>query len=280
MLLFNEAISALGLVELPLYGRKFTWSNKQQSPLLERLDWFFYSISWTNNFSGTSVSTLTMETSDHVPCLVSVTTDIPKGLVFRFENYWMQHENFLQIVQHGWSIPVHHSGAAKRITAKFKNLRRVLRSWQSQLSSLKANIQNVKLILSFMGLLEEFRDLSMQEWNFRSILQDRLIHLLKQQRTYWKQRGNIRWVTTGDAGSKFFHAHATIRHKKKFITFLEDQNGTHQSNHSIKATLLWESYKERLGQSEFQANATRFKFSLTGFRRFGLPRSPFHSSEN
>ncbi|KAG2557586.1 hypothetical protein PVAP13_8NG239509 [Panicum virgatum] len=204
-----------------------------------------------------------METSDHVPCLVSVTTDIPKGLVFRFENYWMQHENFLQIVQHGWSIPVHHSG-----------------SWQSQLSSLKANIQNVKLILSFMGFLEEFRDLFMQEWNFRSILQDRLIHLLKQQRTYWKQRGNIRWVTTGDAGSKFFHAHATIRHKKKFITFLEDQNWTHQSNHSVKAILFWESYKERLGQFEFQANATRFKFSLIGFRRFGLPRSPFHSSEN
>ena len=83
MLLFNEAISALGLVELPLYGRKFTWSNMQQSPLLERLDWFFSSISWTNNFSGTSVSTLTMETSYHVPCLVSVTTDIPKGLVFQ-----------------------------------------------------------------------------------------------------------------------------------------------------------------------------------------------------
>jgi exonuclease III len=38
MLLFNEAISNLGLVELPLKGRKFTWSNMQQDPLLERLD--------------------------------------------------------------------------------------------------------------------------------------------------------------------------------------------------------------------------------------------------
>jgi hypothetical protein len=35
MLLFNEAISALGLVELPLQGRKFTWTIKQTSPLLE-----------------------------------------------------------------------------------------------------------------------------------------------------------------------------------------------------------------------------------------------------
>lgn len=36
MLLFNEAMSALGLVELPLLGRKFTWSNKQALPLLEK----------------------------------------------------------------------------------------------------------------------------------------------------------------------------------------------------------------------------------------------------
>jgi len=105
MLLFNEAISALGLVELPLYGKKFTWSNKQQPPLLERLDWFFSSLSWTNSFPGTSVSTLTMETSDHVPCVVSINTNVPKGSVFRFENYWTQHENFLEVVQHGWSIP-------------------------------------------------------------------------------------------------------------------------------------------------------------------------------
>lgn len=43
MLLFNEAISNLGLVEIPLKGNKYTWSNKQESPLLVRLDWFFTS---------------------------------------------------------------------------------------------------------------------------------------------------------------------------------------------------------------------------------------------
>jgi exonuclease III len=45
MLLFNDAISNFGLVELPLKGRKFTWSNMQKEPLLERLDWFFTSAS-------------------------------------------------------------------------------------------------------------------------------------------------------------------------------------------------------------------------------------------
>ena len=37
MFAFNEAISKLRLVELPLKGCKFTWTNKQHPPLLERL---------------------------------------------------------------------------------------------------------------------------------------------------------------------------------------------------------------------------------------------------
>jgi hypothetical protein len=41
MLLFNEAISNLGIMELPIKGRKFTWSNMHKDPLLEKLDWFF-----------------------------------------------------------------------------------------------------------------------------------------------------------------------------------------------------------------------------------------------
>lgn len=71
MLLFNEAISALGLVELPLIGRKYTWTNKQDNPLLERLDWFFTTNSWTLSYPKSSVSTMPMETSDHAPCLIN-----------------------------------------------------------------------------------------------------------------------------------------------------------------------------------------------------------------
>ena len=33
--LFNEVIEHLGLLELPIKGRNFTWSNMQQIPLLE-----------------------------------------------------------------------------------------------------------------------------------------------------------------------------------------------------------------------------------------------------
>jgi exonuclease III len=137
MLLFNEAISSLGLVELPLYGRRYTWTNKQLSPLMERLDWFFTSSSWTSSFPDTSVSTLVMQTSDHWPCNITISTTIPRGKIFRVENYWFQNPTFLPTAQQSWEEINCQTDKAKIITAKFKNLRKSLRSWQKNLSRIK-----------------------------------------------------------------------------------------------------------------------------------------------
>jgi len=214
MFRFNAAISNLALEELPLIGNKYTWTNSQEQPLLERLDWFFVSVSWTLNYPGSTVHTLSRETSDHYPCVVKVSTDIPKPRVFRFENYWLLHDDFIQVMQHGWNVPTHHMDKAKKLVAKFKNLRRVLKAWQKTLSNLATVIANNKTILLFIDTLEEFRDLSIEEWNFRLLMRENLDKLLQQQLEYWRQRGKIKWVKLGDENSKFFHATATIQMKK------------------------------------------------------------------
>lgn len=125
------------------------------------------------------VKPLVMETSDHVPCLVSINTNVPKGRVFRFENYWMEHPDFMSIIQHGWNLPIVATDKAKAIYAKFKNLRRVLKAWHSNLSNMKVSMANVKIVLSFLEILEECRDLTLHEWNFRNTLMDKLLSLLK-----------------------------------------------------------------------------------------------------
>jgi hypothetical protein len=186
MLSFNAAISNLGVEELKLYGNKFTWINKQESPMLERLDWFFASSSWITNYSGSSVQTLSRDISDHNPCLITISTDIPKAMIFRFENYSLLHEDFMQVMDFGWGIPNNEQGKAKRVGAKFKALRKVRRQWHSQISNLTKTIENSKTIISFPNILEESRDLSLEEWNFRNLLQDHLAKLLEQQRVYWK----------------------------------------------------------------------------------------------
>jgi hypothetical protein len=64
--------------------------------------------------------------SDHHPCLISMTTDIPKAKVFQFKNYWLLHDEFMSVIQHGWNLAVMPDDRAKRLMAKFKNLRRAL----------------------------------------------------------------------------------------------------------------------------------------------------------
>ena len=145
-----------------------------------------------------------METSDHVPCLIKISTAISKSHIFRFENYWLQREDFMQQVILGWQSDNLYIDAAKALTAKFKNLRKILKKWTKTLSNLKQNIMNVKLTLSFLNFIEDTRDLTIVEWNFRALLEEKLISLFQQQKSYWKQNGAVKWVTLGDASTNFF----------------------------------------------------------------------------
>lgn len=51
IMLFNEIISNVGLTEIPLKGMAYTWSNMQDQPLLQQLDWVFTSTAWNLAFS-------------------------------------------------------------------------------------------------------------------------------------------------------------------------------------------------------------------------------------
>jgi hypothetical protein len=108
------------------------------------------------------VRTLSRDTSNHTSCVIEISTDIPKAKVFRFEGYWMLHNDFMDVMSHGWNILTQIEDKAKILGAKFKTLRRVLRLWHSQLSNLAATISNNKLMLYLLDNLEEFRDLSIE----------------------------------------------------------------------------------------------------------------------
>jgi hypothetical protein len=66
----------------------------QSDPLLEQLDWFFTSVNWTHAYPNTMVLPLAKITSDHIPCKIVVSTNIPKTNLFRFENFWPYHPGF------------------------------------------------------------------------------------------------------------------------------------------------------------------------------------------
>lgn len=162
--IFNDIISSLGLLEIPLKGRRYTWSNMQQNPLLERLDWVFTSASWTLNFPNTSVLPMTRNISDHVPYVVKIDTKIPRSPIFRFENYWVEVEGFFDIVNSAWALDPDFEDPAKCISFKLKMLRKRLLSWSKNLSKLNVLLANCNRAVDFLDLVEEARSLTREEF--------------------------------------------------------------------------------------------------------------------
>ena len=203
MLAFNEAISSLSLIEIPIKGRNFTWSNMQDWPLLEKIDRCFTSENWTLSYPATLAHPLAKTTSDHVPFMVKIGTSIPKSHIFRFENFWLEHNDFLSVVHSIWTQDVNETDSAKIIATKFKRLRKGLKNWARNLSDLKKIIDNTNFLMLCFDYLEEARDLTVVETNGGIILKSHLEKVLKHQRLYWKQRATIRKIKVGEANTKY-----------------------------------------------------------------------------
>jgi hypothetical protein len=137
--IFNDAIGQLGLIELPLKGRAYTWSNMQQDPLLEQLDWFFTSVNWTTTYPNTSVHPMSKPISDHIPCKIMIGSHIPKSRIFRFENFWSDLPGFTDTFKQSCLFPGQvRNNSAATLSLKLKNLRHSLKNWSRSLSKLNS----------------------------------------------------------------------------------------------------------------------------------------------
>ena len=184
MLLFNSIIQNLDLEEIPLKGRAYTWSNMQDNPLLEKLDWIFTSTNWTTQFPNTMAIPLAKLTSDHIPIQIQIGTSIPKANIFRFEEYWLEFDGFMEVVGNSWLLPGINNNPAKELTARLKSVRAGLKKWSRNLSKLHKVIESCSYVLALIDGLEEQRNLSLQEKNFREALRSHQLKLLEAKRIY------------------------------------------------------------------------------------------------
>lgn len=54
----------------------------------------------------------------------------------------------------------------------------------------------------------------------------------------------MKWVTLGDASTKFFHANAIVKYRRNLITQLVNDQGDYFSIIvTDKAALIWDSFK-------------------------------------
>jgi len=133
--------------------------------------------------------------SDHCPFVINIGSSIPKGSRFKFENFWVEHSDFLKTVELHWNSTEYFANAAKTLSVKFKQVRHGLRNWRKMISNISRLIHSSNWVLLLLDGLEDQRPLSPLELSFRALVKNHLSSLLESKRKYWKQRSTVRWVT-------------------------------------------------------------------------------------
>nr|XP_020149932.1 uncharacterized protein LOC109735140 [Aegilops tauschii subsp. strangulata] len=252
MFIFNEIIGNLGLLELPIKGRSYSWSNMQDTRLLEQLDWFFTSVDWISDYPMTEVLPLAKTAYDHVPCVVTIKTSIPKSNLFRFENYWLELHGFMDCVDSSWQKQSRKGHITARIADKFKSLRICLKRWQKNISKLKTLVCKCNNVIVLLDELEEYMPLYRHESNFRKVVKAHVEKLLHLQCLYWKKRCTIS---------------------------LKLSDGTVVTDHSQMEGIIWNCFQNRMGSSRGIVMGLDLSSLITHVDGLDILTKPFEKEE-
>ena len=99
---FSDFISSNGLIDIPLTGGNFTWSNNRETSSLSRIDRFLYSADWAEGFISIIQKRLDRLNSDHFPVALECGTIQRRRRHFHFENMWLMAEGFVDRVRAWW----------------------------------------------------------------------------------------------------------------------------------------------------------------------------------
>ena len=123
---FRRFLDDNDLLELPLLGRKFTWSNERRSPTLVRLDRAFCCDGWNDIFPDAVLQSLAAGVSDHCPLLLGLNVANKGKRRFHFESFWLKVPGLFDAVKQSREAPVQSNCVVERMFMKLQRLSRSL----------------------------------------------------------------------------------------------------------------------------------------------------------
>lgn len=220
---FRRFVNDLELKEIPLLGRRYTWSNERDSPTLVKLDRVLCTNDWEDLYPESLLQSAATEMSDHCPLILGLCEGIMGKKRFHSESFWPRLPGFFETVQHSWDVPVSTHCPLECISIKLKRLARALQSWsQKQTGKIKEQLALARHILHHLEMAQDIRDLSRDENWLRCKLKRHCLVLASLERTIARLRSRVRHLKDGDANTSFFHKQASCRRPKNFIYKLKD----------------------------------------------------------
>lgn len=244
---FRRFVDDMALKDLTLHGRRYTWTNEQANPTMEKLDRVLISTDWEEMFPYCFLQALSTDMSDHCPLhLASNALPQPRRR-FHFENWWIKIPGCQEAIQEAWHCPDEITNPYTWVDQLLGSTSRALRSWADrQVGQVKEQLLVAReLILQFDRAMER-TDLSPDELAYRRQLKLKVLALASLERTIARLRSRLVFLKDGDANTRLFHMQCSHRMHKKHIASLEF-NGALAVSQDDKAVVLFEYFQGTIG---------------------------------
>ncbi|KAK3228488.1 hypothetical protein Dsin_000369 [Dipteronia sinensis] len=214
---FRKFIDEAMLVNLPMQGSPFTWTNAREVASWARLDRFLVSPEILCWFPNLSQRNLPKSISDHSAVLFCIPKEKWGPCPFRFFNSWMENAEVMAHARNSWKLKRVAGPKGFVLATKLKAVKKVFKRWQKEVKldccstdSMEARLVSIEMLAKTNGWSESLRD------QRRQVMVEIWDTLLKEER-YWRQKARVKWFLEGDRNSNFFHMVCNARRRRNFI---------------------------------------------------------------
>lgn len=252
---FRSFVDDVNLKEIYLQGRRYTWSNERQTPVMAQLDRVLVSVDWEVCYCFATLQALSTDISDHCPLLLASNASYLPKRRFHFEPWWVRMPGFLAAVQGAWDGPTATNDPFISLDQRLKRTSKALQQWSSRkVGDVKVQLMTARALILWLDRAQEVRPLSSDEAHLRAQLKCKVLGLSSLERTIARQRSRLLFLKEGDANTKLFYLHASHRTRKKHIARLE-HNGVIAITHDEKELLLYNYFRMILGTPSSRTEA-------------------------
>ncbi|XP_041999976.1 uncharacterized protein LOC121749471 [Salvia splendens] len=201
---FAEAIEDCRLLDRGYDGAEYTWAK---NGLMERLDRVLISETTSQLFDAVRVTNLPRIASDHGPLLVRsrLPSNHEGGRAFRFQNMWVRHGGFNELVREDWMAPTDAEGLFN-LKLKFARIKGALKRWNKEVfGNIHANLKNCEENIAEAQADFEGNASARNRMEVNKRIAEYIL-LLKMEEDFWKQKAALQWLEEGDKNTRFYQS--------------------------------------------------------------------------
>ncbi|KAL8477710.1 hypothetical protein ACS0TY_029852 [Phlomoides rotata] len=201
---FDDFINLSNLMEIKLFGKKFTW-YRPDGTCKTKLDRILVNEEWNTTWPNQILKEGRRTISDHRPIYLEEEQKNWGPKPFKLFNWWLKKKSFSDLVESKWGEYEVRGWAAFKLKEKLKFLKADIKQWsQTQRGNLETNITHMTEEIQKLDAIDDTLGLDEEEINDRNLLMKNLSVAMNRQEAELIQKAKIRWAKDGDANSALF----------------------------------------------------------------------------